>query len=224
MQECSRCGCSGQWEGLADARREAVAAASLGCEEMAGAADVPLRSSCTRPLACSQQEDKEGFEKINTRPGKVQGMWWGRAEARCGAVRCGVVWQHLSTVSPPPRSSSSPRLASRARNGRSGVISPMPRPGSSHTPSPSESSEAGRRQQQGEDVEGGLGLLRSPCRGWWPGPSLGLRSDRSASANYCGCRGRMSPPVLFPSAPDACRAVGKGRISLPFAPTPLPGG
>lgn len=92
MQECSRCGCSGRWEGLADARREAAAAASLGCGEMAGAADVPPRSSRTHPLGCSQQEDKEGFEKINTRPGKVQGAWRGRAGlASWGIVRCDTV-------------------------------------------------------------------------------------------------------------------------------------
>lgn len=75
MQECSRCGCSGRWEGLADARREAAATTSLGCGEMAAAADVPLCSSCPCPLGSSQQEDKEGLEKINTRPGKVQGAW-----------------------------------------------------------------------------------------------------------------------------------------------------
>lgn len=86
MQECSRCGCSGRWEGLADARREAAAAASLGYGEMAGAADVCLRSSRACPLWCSPQEDKEGFEKINMRPGKVQGAWQGRAGLGQSAV------------------------------------------------------------------------------------------------------------------------------------------
>jgi len=164
VQECSRCGCSGRWEGLADARREAAAAAaaSLGCREMAGAADVPLRSSHARPLGSSQQEDTEGFEKINTRPGKVQevaGLGW---VAGHGAVRC----SSPSLLSPPPRSSSSLRPASRVRNGRSGATSPMPRPGSSRTPSPSGSSEAGRGRRQGEDTGGGLGRgCRAPRAG-----------------------------------------------------------
>ena len=74
-----------------------------------------------------------------------------------GAMRCGAVRQHLFTLSPLPRSSSSPRLASQARNGRFGAISPTPRPGSSRKPSPSGSSEAGRGQQQGEGTWGGHG-------------------------------------------------------------------
>ncbi|KAM8997224.1 beta/gamma crystallin domain-containing protein 2 isoform 3-T3 [Ara ararauna] len=36
------------------------------------------------------QEDKEGLEKINTRPGKVQAAWWGWAGWR-GHGRCGLV-------------------------------------------------------------------------------------------------------------------------------------
>ncbi|XP_009073493.1 PREDICTED: absent in melanoma 1-like protein, partial [Acanthisitta chloris] len=52
-----------------NSRREA--AASLGCREMSGAANVPPRSSHPHPLRSSQQQDKEGFEKINTRPGKI---------------------------------------------------------------------------------------------------------------------------------------------------------
>uniref|UniRef100_A0A674HVF4 Crystallin beta-gamma domain containing 2 n=1 Tax=Taeniopygia guttata TaxID=59729 RepID=A0A674HVF4_TAEGU len=59
--------------GLADARREAAAAAAApsGCRGMAAAAEVPPRSSPARPLGSSQHEGKEGSEKINTRPGKI---------------------------------------------------------------------------------------------------------------------------------------------------------
>uniref|UniRef100_H0YS01 Crystallin beta-gamma domain containing 2 n=1 Tax=Taeniopygia guttata TaxID=59729 RepID=H0YS01_TAEGU len=55
---------------------------------MAAAAEVPPRSSPARPLGSSQHEGKEGSEKINTRPGKVQGGRWGRAgpAGRCGST------------------------------------------------------------------------------------------------------------------------------------------
>uniref|UniRef100_A0A8C3KRZ7 Crystallin beta-gamma domain containing 2 n=1 Tax=Calidris pygmaea TaxID=425635 RepID=A0A8C3KRZ7_9CHAR len=89
--------------GLADARREAVPAPSLHCEEMAGATDVPSCSKHACPLGCSQQEDKEGFKKINTRPGKIilfsEAGFAGQKREIWGDVPDATSWELSHTIS-----------------------------------------------------------------------------------------------------------------------------
>uniref|UniRef100_A0A8C3QFA9 Beta/gamma crystallin 'Greek key' domain-containing protein n=1 Tax=Cyanoderma ruficeps TaxID=181631 RepID=A0A8C3QFA9_9PASS len=127
----------------------------------------------------------------------------GRGKGPCGST--------FPSVSPLPRSSSTPMPASRGRNGTSGTTSPTPRPGSSHTPSPSESSEAGRDSGGARTPREGLAL--SPRRGC---RSPAFRSDRPAGANY---RGRSIAAVAARPRPRrAPRAPAGPRLTRDFPP------
>uniref|UniRef100_A0A8V5HAD2 Uncharacterized protein n=1 Tax=Melopsittacus undulatus TaxID=13146 RepID=A0A8V5HAD2_MELUD len=96
-------GCNGRVEGgsLLGTLRQ------VGAEEeakpMAAAANVPPCSSCTHPLGSSQQEDKEGLEKINTRPGKIilfsEAGFAGKKREIWGDVPDATSWELSHTIS-----------------------------------------------------------------------------------------------------------------------------
>lgn len=178
---------------------------------MAGVGDIAPRSSRAAVLGRWQQEDEESFEKINTRPGKVWGTWPGAGLA-VPVPRC----RSTSAVT-SPRSSSSPRPASRDTRERFGVTSPTPRPGSSRTPSPSGSSAAGRGRRRRGDAEGELGWGRHrPWPGWGPpGRHPGFISGRPAAANDRG----HEPARCWLMSPPRCAAGGS---RWPGRPRPAP--
>lgn len=112
----------------------------------------------------------------STRDPARYGVWGTGPGAGLGVLvpRC----RSTSAVT-SPRSSSSPRPASRDTGGRFGVMSPMPRPGSSRTPSPSGSSAAGRGRWRRGDAEGELGW-GSAARGRGGGPQVATRGSSVA--------------------------------------------
>lgn len=156
---------------------------------MAAAAHVPPRSSPARPLGSSQQEDKEGSQKINTRPGKVPGGpgWVGRPGL-------GTVWQHFPRrVTPSLPSPDHPVLRCRLRGAQTGHLGRRPRRhvlgALAHHLHPSHPRRVGTAAGRGHRGRDWRGLARSPCRGC---RSPASRSDRPAAAHY---RGRSTAAV-----------------------------
>uniref|UniRef100_A0A8B9IF21 Crystallin beta-gamma domain containing 2 n=1 Tax=Anser cygnoides TaxID=8845 RepID=A0A8B9IF21_ANSCY len=70
---------------------------------MAGVGDIAPRSSRASVLGCPQQEDKEGFEKINTRPGKIvlfsEAGFAGHRREIWGDVPDATSWELSHTIS-----------------------------------------------------------------------------------------------------------------------------
>lgn len=137
------------------------------------------------PLGVHSRRTRRALRRSTRDPARYgerggSGLGW-LAGARRGAVRYGSTSQ---LCHPLP---DHPLLRGRLRGPETGDLGRRPR---RHVLGAlAHHLHSGHPRRVGDGSRAGTwreGLARA-LRGWWPGPSLGFRSDRPASANYCGC-------------------------------------